>query len=163
MITCKIQLHDIGNTCPVCGEQALDAAFDEREDGEHLDTFKCDHCGMLVTYISPDDGRGEYRLFHDGEITVEFDLPLPWIPSETPIDELFQIIDDIIAAEEMGGNDQGYKFLIELVQRAKDVKAKIQDEFMPETDVLTLPQMVLKVAKKMIDEQSASDNPASQE
>lgn len=30
MIRCKIELHDIGNTCPLCGEQALDASFDHR-------------------------------------------------------------------------------------------------------------------------------------
>jgi NAD(P)H-hydrate epimerase len=30
VIRCKIELHDIGNTCPLCGEQALDASFDHR-------------------------------------------------------------------------------------------------------------------------------------
>lgn len=125
MIRCKIELDDIGNTCPICGEQALDAAFDERVNGEHVDTFKCDHCGMLVTYTTKDDGRGSYHEFRNGEITVEFDLPIPWMPPEGPMDEIQQMIDDIIAAEEMAENDQGYKFLIELVARAKELKSKL--------------------------------------
>lgn len=74
MITCKVKLQDIGNTCPICGEQNMDALHDEYADGKHLDTWKCDDCGVMTTYISPDDGRGEYYLFHDGEITVEFEM-----------------------------------------------------------------------------------------
>lgn len=76
MIRCVIELDDIGVTCPICGEQELDALCDEHEDGEHLDTWKCDNCGMMITYISPDDGRGEYHQFYDGEIRVEFEQGL---------------------------------------------------------------------------------------
>lgn len=77
MIVCKIELADIGNTCPVCGEQALDALCDERNDEWHLDTFKCESCGVLVTYSSPNDGRCEYHQFGDGEIVVEFEWSIP--------------------------------------------------------------------------------------
>lgn len=80
MIRCKINLHDIGNTCPICGEQALDALMDEHEDGKHLDTFKCEHCGVMVTYISPDDGRGEYHQYYDGEIEIELEWPIVHSP-----------------------------------------------------------------------------------
>ena len=75
MIRCKIELHDIGNTCPLCGEQALDASFDHRHDGFYEDTYKCDNCGVLVTYITKDGDRREYHEYGNGEIEVQLEWP----------------------------------------------------------------------------------------
>ena len=85
MISCTINLHDIGNTCPICGEQALDASFDERRDGEYQDTFNCDNCGVMVTYITKDGDRRQYHEYLDGEIKVEFEWP---IGHSNPMDEI---------------------------------------------------------------------------
>lgn len=75
MIRCKIELHDIGNTCPLCGEQALDAAMDERHGGQYFDTHKCDNCGVLVTYVTKDGDRREYHEYGNGEIEVQLEWP----------------------------------------------------------------------------------------
>jgi len=125
MIRCKIELHDIGNTCPVCGEQALDASMDDRDDGEYRDTYQCKNCGLVITYISKDDGR-EYHEYRNGEIEVE--LELFWGGFEHIVNDVSEMLDDIIAAEEMAENDNGYKFLLDLVQRAKAMKAKLTSD-----------------------------------
>lgn len=127
MITCTIELHDIGNTCPICGEQALDAAFDERDGDDYEDTYKCQQCGALVTYISRDDGRA-YHEYHDGEIEIELEWSIPHMPPESPVEDVKAMLDDIIGREEAAENDQCYEFMIELVQRAKALKARLTSD-----------------------------------
>ncbi len=139
MIRCNLKLHDIGNTCPICGEQALDSAFDEHRDGKHEDTFKCDNCGVLVTYISPDDGRGEYHQFHDGEITVEFEWPFG---HSNPADEEFP------ESEKRTG------FYMDV----DGVTAHVQgDPNMSDAEIAML-ENIIRAAAKQVD----SDNPSSQ-
>lgn len=75
MIRCKIELQDIGNTCPVCGEKALDAAFDDTRDGYYEDTYKCEECGLLVTYVTKAGDRREYHEYRNGEIEVQLEWP----------------------------------------------------------------------------------------
>jgi predicted RNA-binding Zn-ribbon protein involved in translation (DUF1610 family) len=143
MIRCKIELHDIGNTCPVCGEQALDAAFDERDDGKHFDTFACDNCGVLVTYISPDDGRGEYHEFHNGEITIELEWSIPHISLQDDLpDEL---------------KSQGFYLTVDGV-----TSHVLGDPNMSPKEIEALEKMI-RAARNMQDvRQSASDNPSSE-
>lgn len=75
MIRCKIHLEDIGNTCPLCNEQALDASFDDHRDGYYEDTFKCENCGVMVTYITKSGDPRQYHEYRDGEIEVQFEWP----------------------------------------------------------------------------------------
>ncbi len=132
MIRCKIVLHDIGNTCPICGEQALDAAFDEHEDGEHLDTFKCDHCGVLVTYISTDDGRGEYHQYHDGEITVEFEWPVYHMKPE---DTVMAFIESVMTYEKGDFFEEELEpFLVGIADRARKLHAELSSDNPPSED-----------------------------
>ena len=142
MITCKIQLHDIGNTCPVCGEQALDAAFDERHDGKHWDTFACENCGLLVTYISPDDGRGSYHEFRDGEITIELEWSIPHIKLEGDL------------PDEM--KSQGFYLTVDGV-----TSHVLGDPNMSEKEIQALEKLIRAEMHMKDVRQSASDNPAS--
>lgn len=71
-IRAKIWLKDIGATCPICGED-LEHLCDERNEGKYEDSYTCDACGVIVTYISPDDGR-QYHEYRNGEIEVSFEL-----------------------------------------------------------------------------------------
>lgn len=123
MIRCKIELDDIGNTCPVCGEQALDASMDERRDGKYYDTHQCKNCGLVITYITPaDDGR-QYHEYRNGEVEIELELFGSGFEDHRA--EVVDMINDIIGQEEAAENDQCYTFMIELVQRAKALKAKL--------------------------------------
>ena len=143
MITCKIELHDIGNTCPVCGEQELDAALDERHDGKHWDTFACRNCGVLVTYISPDDGRGSYHEFRNGEITVDFDWSISHISLQNDL------------PDEM--KSQGFYLNVDGV-----TSHVLGDPNMSSDEIAALEKMI-RAAMQMKDvKQSASDNPASE-
>ncbi len=100
MIRCKIQLKDIGNTCPLCNEQALDSNFDDRRDGYYEDTYKCDNCGVMVTYITKDGDPRQYHEYRDGEIEVQFEWPFGHsnseddeIPEEIQHDGFFTTVD----------------------------------------------------------------------
>lgn len=63
--------NNIGD-CPICGED-LEHSYDEFDDGKHIDAYFCSECELGVTYISPNDGRGEYHQFNDGEIEMVLD------------------------------------------------------------------------------------------
>ena len=50
--------------CPICDDD-MEHLTDEYEEDEdhgklHLDTYTCDHCHIMVTYVSP-AGVGEYH------------------------------------------------------------------------------------------------------
>lgn len=51
--------------CPVCGDEMRASSDDTETDDVHgelyLDTYACDHCEILVTYISPK----KYGEYHD--------------------------------------------------------------------------------------------------
>lgn len=61
--------------CPVCGQE-LEHSSDMHNDGKHEDTFACEFCSILVTYITPDDRR-EYHEYGDHEIIVEMEGMIP--------------------------------------------------------------------------------------
>lgn len=68
----RLFLENAIGDCPICGED-MEHCCDDRDDGEYSDSYNCWTCDVSVTYISPDDGRGEYHLYHDGEIRVELE------------------------------------------------------------------------------------------
>lgn len=45
--------------CPICGEDMRSSSYDYEVDDEHgklfTDTYACDYCEILLTYISPAD------------------------------------------------------------------------------------------------------------
>jgi len=123
VIRCKIYLEDIGNTCPVCGQQELDASMDDHRDGEYQDTHQCKNCGLVVTYITKDNDVRQYHEYRDGEIEVELELFTSGF--ETNQAQIIEMLDDIIAEEEDAENDMCYEFMIELVKRAKVLKLQL--------------------------------------
>lgn len=58
----------VGN-CPVCKEGA-EHLTDEVEDGKHMSTYVCNPCGLMVTFITPDDGK-EYHEYSRIDIEIE--------------------------------------------------------------------------------------------
>lgn len=77
----KVSLVNNIGECPACGEdmEHCDDAFD---DGKHHDSYTCWACHLGVTYISPDDGRGEYHLYRNHEIVIELEhLDYLWLKS----------------------------------------------------------------------------------
>lgn len=50
-VTLKIKHSDMAGTCFICGSD-LEAVGDEIEDGEHHDTYACERCEILITFIT---------------------------------------------------------------------------------------------------------------
>lgn len=61
--------------CPVCDDEMRQVG-DEYEDSEEgklmLDTYACDHCRILVTYVSPADDLEYHQVAaHDRRYLIE--------------------------------------------------------------------------------------------
>lgn len=46
--------------CPVCGDE-MEHVGDDYEDEKHLDTYSCEYCRILITYVSP----AKYHEYHE--------------------------------------------------------------------------------------------------
>lgn len=53
--------------CPICGGEMTDSSSDYEDDDNgrlFLDTYACNYCSLLVTYVSPAE-YGQYHLVPD--------------------------------------------------------------------------------------------------
>lgn len=46
--------------CPVC-DGDLEHLTDEYEDEQHIDSYTCSYCGLIISYVSP----SKYHEYHD--------------------------------------------------------------------------------------------------
>lgn len=81
--------------CPICGCE-LESVGDEIEEDDqeplHLDTFACEYCSLLVTYVSPAKYE-EYHLVPDHEKRYLIERQFPARPPK--IDTSDQDFNDI--------------------------------------------------------------------
>lgn len=121
MIRCKIDLEDIGNTCPVCGHEELDASMDDHRDGEYEDTYKCENCGLAVTYITPSGDERQYHEYRNGEIRVELELFFGGFENKET--EIIDFLNDVILGKTYDGDASAGQTLNDFAERAKELKA----------------------------------------
>lgn len=127
MIQCKIYLEDIGNTCPVCGQQELDASMDDHRDGNYEDTSKCENCGLVVTYITKSGDDRQYHEYRDGEIEVQLELFTSGF--ETNQAYVLDFLNDVINAAPSKDERDGYSGqLMEFAEEAKRLKALLASD-----------------------------------
>lgn len=79
-----------------------------------------------MTYITKDNDVRQYHEYRDGEIEVQLELFTSGF--ETNQAEVIDMLDDIIDQEEEADNDMCYRFMIDLVKRAKVLKALLNTD-----------------------------------
>lgn len=79
-----------------------------------------------MTYITKDNDVRQYHEYRDGEIEVQLELFTSGF--ETNQAEVIDMLDDIIDQEEEADNDMCYRFMIDLVERAKVLKALLNTD-----------------------------------
>jgi len=58
----------VGN-CPICGDDMQDLCYEVNDTNQSEDSYTCDTCAVIVTYITPHDRR-EYHEYNNGEIRM---------------------------------------------------------------------------------------------
>lgn len=69
----KLILEGSPGTCPVCKEDASHLC-DEYANGEHMDSYTCRACGLIVTFITPDTKR-PYHEYNSARLEIETTVP----------------------------------------------------------------------------------------
>ncbi len=71
MTYARINISYVG-LCPVCQQEMKFLDAKSRASDIYEDSYTCDNCCLIVTYLTPDDNRG-YHEYEGHEIEVELE------------------------------------------------------------------------------------------
>jgi hypothetical protein len=101
--------------------------MDDHRDGEYEDTYKCENCSLVVTYVTKDDDVREYHEYRDGEIEVQLELFTSGF--ETNQAYVLDFLNDVINAAPSRDEHDGYSgTLMEFAEEAKRLKTLLNTD-----------------------------------